>query len=143
MSEVTGFSPLRFLIYVDDIPLTMLGDGDMGVERGGDDVSEKEGLYGDVMLSISPSKLYTVTFRLQASSADNKRMGAYREAMARDGTGFFRLRIVDVNDSAAKFFSPKAWVRRHAPFKRGKEAPDTEWTVGAANGALLHEGRSL
>lgn len=141
MSEVNGFNPLLYLLYVDDVALNMLGDGDIGVTKASDTVTEKEGLYGDVMLAISPSRLYTVTFRLQASSRDNRRLCAYHDAMQQGGNGFFRVRIVDVNgDTRARFSSMKAWVKRLPDLKRSKEALDIEWTVGAANGNLVHEG---
>lgn len=143
MTTATTFSPLRFLCYVDDDPVTQPGEGEWSVEPTADDVSEKEGLYGDVMLSINPSKLFTVTLRLQASSPDNLRFTRYAQAMKRNGQGFFRIRFVDINDTAAKFTSERAWVRKVPKLGRTKDAGDTEWIIGAGDGELIHQGTAV
>lgn len=143
MSEVAAYSPLLVTCIAGDTPLTGLDEAEaISVDRAtAETIKYKEGMYGDVALSISPSRLYIVTIKTQALSRSNRLLQAYHDQFVATGRAWFPFTVADVNDDTkAKFASPKACVMQAPPLKRGQEAVGGEWKILCTNGTLKHEG---
>lgn len=137
------FDPRRFLVYVGNEQVTSPSDGATSVEKANEVVIAKVGIYGDVMRSVSASRLFNISLKLMASSPSNATLQAYADADATSGEGVFAVRIVDINDSAASFTATQAWVSKVPKLERGTEATENEWTLQAGDGKLSHQGAQV
>jgi hypothetical protein len=142
-TNAAAYDPRLVTVLAGDNPITAVDEGEfISVDRATpESIKYKEGAYGDVLVSISSSRLYIVTLKLQASSRSNRLLQTYHDQFVATGRGWFPLVVNDINDDTkTKFSSPQACVMAAPPLKGAAEAGSKEWKILCSNGKLVHEG---
>lgn len=136
MSMFQTYDHTKVNISINGISLTDF-NGDVTVEKQGDDFETVEGSNGAIERSRMNRKLYTVTLPMMQTSPQLNAIEALRVADVMTAAGPFPFAITDLN--GAYVLLGKAWIRSMGTATKGRSAQARTVTLDVA-GEIVFEG---
>lgn len=136
MSMLNTYDHTKVNISLNGVALTDF-NGDVTIERQGDDWAVVQGSNGAVERSKLVNKLYTVTLPMMQTSDQLNVLEGIRVADEQTNAGPFPFAITDMNGSY--LFYGSAWIQSMGTVTKGREAQARTITL-AAKAEVVFEG---
>lgn len=134
MAEIYTYNPKKVTLALGTHMVSGYADDSfINIEPAGDGTTYKVGADGEVVRSIDPNKVFTVTLSVLQNSRTNQFLNNKLAEDQENGTGLFPISIVDILGKE-EFTGAQAWVSKPATWARGKESNNREWEIIVADG---------